>query len=162
MSSDIDLRDPDWLLRRIHKFRKEVQHVEREYLELRTLLRDVEAALRADPEDEEMRLRVHYLKGRIEGLEKRHPWLVSGKAPEIALYWKSSTISSRFLRERLPCRNNGSVAYSVAISFCSKWPISVYWVKIKTFSSVAKIVLSKATKSAVLPEACASMDFFFR
>jgi hypothetical protein len=37
MSSDIDLRDPDWLLRRIHKFRQEVQHVEREYLELRTL-----------------------------------------------------------------------------------------------------------------------------
>jgi hypothetical protein len=85
-TSPPDIRDPDWLLRRIHKFRKEVQHVEREYLELRTLLRDAEAALRSDPEDEEMRIRVHYLKGRIEDLEKRHAWLVSGKAPEIA-FW---------------------------------------------------------------------------
>ena len=86
MSSDIDIRDPDWLLRRIHKFRQEVQHVEREYLELRTLLRDAEAALRADPEDGDMRVRVYYLKGRMEDLEKRHPWLVSLKAPEIA-FW---------------------------------------------------------------------------
>ena len=81
-----DIRDPDWLLRRIHKFRKEVQHVEAEYLELRTVLRDAEAALRADPEDGDMRVRVHYLKGRIKDLEKRHPWLVSRKAPEIA-FW---------------------------------------------------------------------------
>ena len=73
-------------LERIYKFRKEVQHVEREYLELRILLRDAEAALRADPEDGDMRVRVHYLKGRIEDLEKRHPWLVSRKAPEIA-FW---------------------------------------------------------------------------
>jgi len=49
-------------------------------------LRDAEAALRADPEDGEMRVRVHYLKGRMEDLEKRHSWLVSGKAPEIA-FW---------------------------------------------------------------------------
>jgi hypothetical protein len=33
-----------------------------------------------------MRVRVHYLKGRMEDLEKRHPWLVSRKAPEIA-FW---------------------------------------------------------------------------
>jgi hypothetical protein len=85
-TSPPDIRDPDWLLRRIHKFRQEVQHVEREYLELRTLLRDAEAALRADPEDGEMRVRVHYLKRRMEELEQRHPWLVSGKAPEIA-FW---------------------------------------------------------------------------
>ena len=86
MTDPTDYRDPDWLLRRIHKFRKEVQHVEREYLELRTVLRDAEAALRADPEDGDIRVRVHYLKGRIEELEKRHPWLVSRKAPEIA-FW---------------------------------------------------------------------------
>ncbi len=86
MSLDIDLTDPDWLLKRIHKFRQEVQHVEREYLELRVLLRDTEAVLRADSENGEMRVRVHYLKGRLEELEKRHSWLVSGKAPEIA-FW---------------------------------------------------------------------------
>jgi len=81
-----DIRDPDWLLRRIHKFRQEVQHVEREYLELRTLLRDAEAALRADPENGDMRVRVHHYKRRMEDLESRFPWLVSGKAPEIA-FW---------------------------------------------------------------------------
>ena len=85
-TSPPDIRDPDWLLRRIHKFRREVQHIEREYLELRTLLRDAEAALRADPEDGEMRVRVHYLKGRMKDLEKRYPWLVSRKAPEIS-FW---------------------------------------------------------------------------
>jgi hypothetical protein len=81
-----DYGDPDWLLDRVHKFRKEVQHVEREYLELRVLLRDAEAALRADPEDGEMRLRVHHYKRRLEDLEERHPWLTSGKAPEVA-FW---------------------------------------------------------------------------
>jgi hypothetical protein len=85
-TSPPDIRDPDWLLRRIHKFRQEVQHVEREYLELRTLLRDAEAALRADPENGDMRVRVHHYKRRMEDLESRFSWLVSGKAPEIA-FW---------------------------------------------------------------------------
>ena len=86
MSADIDLRDPDWLLRRIHKFRQEVQHVEREYLELRTLLRDAEAALRADPEDGEKRVRVHHYKRRLEDLEGKYPWISSGNAREIGLW----------------------------------------------------------------------------
>jgi hypothetical protein len=33
-----------------------------------------------------MPVRVHYLRGRMGDLEKRHPWLISGKAPEIA-FW---------------------------------------------------------------------------
>jgi len=41
-------------LESIYKFRKEAQHVEREYLELRILLRDSEAALRADRQRIEM------------------------------------------------------------------------------------------------------------
>ncbi len=86
MTDHIDYTDADWLLQRIHKFRKEHQAVEKEYLELRILLRDAEAGLRADPEDGDMRVRVHYLKRRLEDLERRHPWLVSGKAPEIA-FW---------------------------------------------------------------------------
>jgi hypothetical protein len=86
MSSSIDYGDPNWMLRRIHKFRKEVQHVEREYLELRVLLRDAEAALRTDPEDGEMHLRVHHYKRRLEDLEERYSWLTSDKAPEIA-FW---------------------------------------------------------------------------
>jgi len=83
MTVPTDYRDPDWLLERMHKFRKEVQQVEKEYLELRVLLRDAEAALRADPEDGEMRVRVHHYRRRLEDLEKRYPWLISGNAPEI-------------------------------------------------------------------------------
>ena len=86
MTGPIDYSDPEWLLERIHKFRQEVQHVEREYLELRVLLRDAEATLRADPDDGNMRVRVHHYKIRLQDFENRFPWLVSGKAPEIA-FW---------------------------------------------------------------------------
>ena len=65
-------------LERIYKFRKEVQHVEREY--------DAEAALRADPEDGEKRVRVHHYQTRLEDLERQHPWISSGNAREIGLW----------------------------------------------------------------------------
>ena len=86
MTIPIDYGDVDWVLERLSKFHKEHQHVEREYLELRILLRDAETALRAEPEDENMRVRVYYLKRRLEELERRHPWIASGTPPEIA-FW---------------------------------------------------------------------------
>jgi hypothetical protein len=86
MTVPTDYGDVDWLLERLSQFHKEHQHVEREYLELRILLRDAEAALRAAPEDEGARVRVYYLKRRLEDLEERHPWIASGKPPEIA-FW---------------------------------------------------------------------------
>ena len=86
MSFFEDHGDVEAELESIYKFRKEVQHVEREYLELRILLRDAEAALRADPDDGNMRVRVHHYKRRLEDFENRFPWLISGKAPEIA-FW---------------------------------------------------------------------------
>jgi hypothetical protein len=67
-------------LESIYKFRREVQHVEREHLELRILLRDAEAALRADPEDGEKRVRVHHYKTRLEDLERQHPASLQNKA----------------------------------------------------------------------------------
>jgi hypothetical protein len=86
MTVPIDYGDVDWLLERLSNFHKEYQHVEREYLELRILLRDTETALRAEPEDEQMRLRVYYLKRRLEDLERKYPWIASGRPPEIA-FW---------------------------------------------------------------------------
>jgi hypothetical protein len=86
MTDPIDYSDPEWLLERIHRFHKEVRDVEREYLELRVLLRDAEADLRADPDDGNMRVRVHHYQRRLEDFENRFPWLVSRKAPEIA-FW---------------------------------------------------------------------------
>jgi hypothetical protein len=86
MTIPVDYGDADWLLERLSKFHNEYQQVEREYLELRILLRDAEAALRAEPEDGNMRVRVSYLKRRLEDLEGKYPWITSGKPPEIA-FW---------------------------------------------------------------------------
>ena len=86
MSFFEDHGDVEAELESIYKFRKEVQHVEREYLELRILLRDAEAVLRADPEAGEMRVRVHHYQRRVEDIERQYPWISSGKAREIGLW----------------------------------------------------------------------------
>ena len=86
MSFFEDHGDVEAELESIYKFRKKVQYVEREYLELRILLRDAEAALRADPEDGEKRVRVHHYKGRLEDLERKNPWISSGQSREIGLW----------------------------------------------------------------------------
>ena len=86
MTASIDYGDVDWLLARLSSFHQEYQHVEREYLELRVLLRDAETALKAVPEDEDRRVRVYYLQTRLEEIEGKYPWIVSGKPPEIA-FW---------------------------------------------------------------------------
>ena len=67
-------------------FRKEVQPLENEYLELRVLLRDAEAALRANPENEHLKAKVKYLKKRLEELEKKSPWISSDTPREIQLW----------------------------------------------------------------------------
>jgi hypothetical protein len=77
--------DPE-VLDEIQSFRKEALGVEREYLELRVLLRDAEADLRDDPENEEFKARVNYLRRRTKDLERRFPWIVSDTPVEIALW----------------------------------------------------------------------------
>jgi hypothetical protein len=67
-------------------FRQEVRGVEKEYLEIRVLLRDSEAALRGDPENEHLKARVKYLRWRLEDLERQFPWISSPIAKEIALW----------------------------------------------------------------------------
>lgn len=67
-------------------FRRMAQPLENEHLELRVLLRDAEAALRGNPEDEYLKTRVAYLKKRLEELEKNAPWISSGASWEILLW----------------------------------------------------------------------------
>ena len=67
-------------------FRKMAQPLENEHLEVRVLLRDAEAALRANPEDEYLKAKVMYLKKRLEELEKKAPW-ISSDAPWEILLW---------------------------------------------------------------------------
>lgn len=86
MVEPVDYGDVEWLLERLSTFHKEYHHIETEYLELRTHLRDAEALLRASPEDETLRVTVYYLTRRLEELEEKYPWIASGKAPEIA-FW---------------------------------------------------------------------------
>lgn len=86
MTVPIDYGDVEWQMERLSSFHREYRHVEREYLELRTLLRDAEAALRADPENETLRMRVFYVSRRLSETEERCPWIASGSAPEIALW----------------------------------------------------------------------------
>ncbi len=67
-------------------YQREVRRVEQEYLEIRVLLRDAEAALKADPENEELQAKVKYLTKRLRGLEELAPRLASDVPLEIALW----------------------------------------------------------------------------
>jgi DNA-binding transcriptional regulator GbsR (MarR family) len=67
-------------------FRQEAQRVEKEYLEMRTALRDADAALRKDPGNEELQLQVKELGAKLEELEERAPWLTSPYPIEVLLW----------------------------------------------------------------------------
>lgn len=66
--------------------RKEVRRIEKEYLEIRVLLRDTEKALRADPDNEYLKAKVMYLNKRLKDLERKPPRLSSDIPLEIALF----------------------------------------------------------------------------
>jgi hypothetical protein len=84
--------DPMWFyddaeeLEELQMLRKQTQQVEQDYLGLRVALRDAEAALRADPENEDLKVRVEGLKKSLEEIEKQYPWLCSEVPVEILLW----------------------------------------------------------------------------
>lgn len=67
-------------------FQKDSRQLEKRHLELRVALRDAEAALRADPENDDLKARVKGFKERLEELEKRAPWITREVPIEIALW----------------------------------------------------------------------------
>lgn len=67
-------------------FRQEAQYLEKEHLETRVALRDAEAALRADPGNEELKAQVEELKSWLEELDRQAPWLTSDVPVEMALW----------------------------------------------------------------------------
>ena len=71
------------LFERIYDYRRKVQHLEREYLELRVRLRDAEADLRSDSQNHELKSQIKYLKDRLKDLENRYPWIATGRPAEI-------------------------------------------------------------------------------
>ncbi|MFC1811709.1 hypothetical protein ACFL03_03365 [Thermodesulfobacteriota bacterium] len=66
--------------------RNEVKLIEREYLELRVLLRDAETDLRSDPDSEYLNAKVKYLAKRLKGLEEKAPRLAAEYPLEISLF----------------------------------------------------------------------------
>ncbi len=75
--------DETELFDRIWKYRRSVQHLEREYLDLRVRLRDAESALRSDPQNQDLKSQVDYLQSRLKDLESRYPWISTGNPSEI-------------------------------------------------------------------------------
>jgi hypothetical protein len=59
-------------------YRRSVQYIEREYLDLRVRLRDAEADLRSDLQNRELK-------------ESRHPWISTGRPSEIP-FWVNSVV----------------------------------------------------------------------
>lgn len=66
--------------------RKEIRHLEKEYVEIRVLQRDTIEALRADPDNKYLQAKVKYLNKRLKDLERKAPRLSSDVPLEIALW----------------------------------------------------------------------------
>ncbi len=78
------------LFERVYQYRNSIQHIEREYLDLRIRLRDAEADLRSDTQNQEMKSRVDYLKDRLKDLESKYSWISTGMPSEIPFWVYSS------------------------------------------------------------------------
>lgn len=67
-------------------YQQEVRQLEREYLEIRVLLRDAEEDFRADPDSEYLQAKVKYLQKRVKDLESQGPRLAADHPLEISLW----------------------------------------------------------------------------
>ena len=67
-------------------YQKEVRRLEREYLEIRVLLRDAEQDFRADPASEDLKAKVKYLQKRQKDLESQAARLAADHPLEISLF----------------------------------------------------------------------------
>jgi uncharacterized membrane protein len=67
-------------------YQQEVRQLEREYLEIRILLRDAEEDIRTDPDSEYLQAKVKYLQKRVKDLESQGPRLAADHPLEISLW----------------------------------------------------------------------------
>jgi len=67
-------------------YQREVRRIEKEYLEIRVLLRDAEEDCRAEPDSEYLEAKVKYLRKRLKDLESQGPRLAADHPLEIALW----------------------------------------------------------------------------
>jgi hypothetical protein len=73
-------------LEEFQNYQKEVRRIEREYLEIRVLLRDAEADCKKDPENEYLTAKVKYLQKRLTDLESKAARLAADHPLEISLF----------------------------------------------------------------------------
>lgn len=66
--------------------RREIKRLEKEYLDLRIQLRDTEAGLRSNPDDEYLKAKVKYLNKRLIDIEQKGPRLADDYPLEISLF----------------------------------------------------------------------------
>ena len=69
-----------------NKLREAVRRLEKEYLDLRTQLRDTEAELQSNSDSEYLQAKVKYLKKRLKDMEKKGPRLAADYPLEITLF----------------------------------------------------------------------------
>jgi hypothetical protein len=67
----------DTLTEDYQKMRREALSLEARHLEIRKGLRDTEAALKSDPGNEELKVRLEELKTNLEKLNLEAPWINS-------------------------------------------------------------------------------------
>lgn len=73
-------------LAQFDEFRRKKNAIEEAYLQLRRQRRDLEAALRADPDNAEIKAKLEDNKRQLQELEKKAPWLASEVPVEMALW----------------------------------------------------------------------------
>ena len=73
-------------LEEFQNYQKEVRRLEKEYLEIRILLRDAEVDYRKEPESEYLKAKVKYLNKRLKDLESQAARLAADHPLEISLF----------------------------------------------------------------------------
>jgi chaperonin cofactor prefoldin len=77
----MECSSPDAMTEEYQKMRDEALSLEAQFLKIRMALRDTEAALRPDPENQELKTRLEDLKTTLEKLNRKAPWLNSDMPP---------------------------------------------------------------------------------
>ena len=73
-------------LEQYERFKQEDRPLEMVHLKIRTLIRDITAALRKEPENQELQEHLRQLQEDLADLERRAPWIVADFPVEMALW----------------------------------------------------------------------------
>lgn len=73
-------------LEQLERFKQEDRPLELLHLKIRTMIRDISEALRAEPENQELQARRRRLQEELADIERRAPWIVADYPVEMALW----------------------------------------------------------------------------